>query len=349
MTSSTTPQKPGVRVLPAHDAAGPGDLTWRAATAEDAEAVHALMARAAVVDDPQEHYSLDDVADELGAPWVDLQRDSRLGTDADGVVRAFVMVELRPGDVALLRPNGWGLVDPAVRRRGVGTSLLKWQLDRAREQVRDRRSALGGDVPARFLVMQEPGNPGVGHLATSVGLGVMRYFLVMQRRLDGDLPAVQVPDGVSLRDYDADRDALPLLAVHNAAFADHWGFQPWTEDVWRQWEVDHRDFRGDWTVSAVDDATGEVVGYAMAAGYVADWEATGVKEGWTGKLGVVPSHRGRGIAKALLATQIHRFAASGMDAAGLDVDAENPAGAVGLYEGLGYREVRRNVAWGAWL
>ncbi|MFN8077412.1 MAG: GNAT family N-acetyltransferase [Kineosporiaceae bacterium] len=346
MTSSPPPDG-----LPAGDLEGlVAGLSWRAAHPDDAAAIGALMARAAEVDDPQEHYTAEDVADELAAPWLEPARDSRIGLDGEGVPRAFATLELRPGDVDLLRPNGLGVVDPQVRRRGVGTALLGWQLWRSEQKVRERRAALGTQAPARFLVFQEPGNDGVAHLARRFGLEVLRYFLVMRRPLDGDLPPVRLPDGVVLRDYDAEPDAVPLLHAHNTAFADHWGFQPWTEETWRQWEVDHRDFRADWTLSAVDEAGGDVlVGYATAAGYTADWEATGVREGWTSKVGVLPAHRGRGIATALLAAQLHRFAVSGMDVAGLDVDAENPAGALSLYQRLGYAEVRRNVAWGRWL
>ena len=28
-----------------------------------------------------------------------------------------------------------------------------------------------------------------------------------------------------------------LLDAHNAAFADHWGFAPWTPTEWQQWDV----------------------------------------------------------------------------------------------------------------
>lgn len=59
----------------------------------------------------------------------------------------------------------------------------------------------------------------------------------------------------------------------------------------------------------------------------------------------VLEYRGRGIAKALLADAIRRFAASGMDVASLDVDSANPTGALALYTRMGYRAVNRSMAW----
>ena len=57
-------------------------------------------------------------------------------------------------------------------------------------------------------------------------------------------------------------------------------------------------------------------------------------------------HRGvRGIAQALLADAMRRFAAAGMEVASLDVDSENPTGALALYIKMGYAAVNRSMAW----
>jgi ribosomal protein S18 acetylase RimI-like enzyme len=37
------------------------------------------------------------------------------------------------------------------------------------------------------------------------------------------------------------------------------------------------------------------------------------------------------------------FAAAGLEAATLGVDAENPTGALGIYERVGFRPIRRSV------
>ena len=52
-------------------------------------------------------------------------------------------------------------------------------------------------------------------------------------------------------------------------------------------------------------------------------------------LGVLASARGRGVAKGLLNTIIADAAARGRDHVGLEVDADSPTGADGLYTSMG--------------
>jgi ribosomal protein S18 acetylase RimI-like enzyme len=61
---------------------------------------------------------------------------------------------------------------------------------------------------------------------------------------------------------------------------------------------------------------------------------------------VLPAWRGRGIASALLAQALRRFQAEGLPRAGLDVDAENPSGAVRLYQKHGFEIARETIHYG---
>jgi ribosomal protein S18 acetylase RimI-like enzyme len=47
----------------------------------------------------------------------------------------------------------------------------------------------------------------------------------------------------------------------------------------------------------------------------------------------------------LLIRSLQAFAADGMQYAGLDVDSENPSGAVALYTGVGYEVERRRASY----
>lgn len=58
-------------------------------------------------------------------------------------------------------------------------------------------------------------------------------------------------------------------------------------------------------------------------------------EGWIKWLGVLPAHRGRGLAGALLLTAFAAYAEQGKAHVGLGVDTTNPTGAYRLYESLG--------------
>ena len=85
--------------------------------------------------------------------------------------------------------------------------------------------------------------------------------------------------------------------------------------------------------------------HGSSAGFRTEWDITGYTQGWTSKLGVRAGWRGIGLAKALLAASMQAFAADGMQYAGLDVDSDNPTGAVGLYNALGYQVQHRAAHW----
>jgi ribosomal protein S18 acetylase RimI-like enzyme len=172
-------------------------------------------------------------------------------------------------------------------------------------------------------------------LAERHGLPVERYFFEMSRRLSDPL-VPSAPDGVSIDDWDADRSA-EIHRVVDTAFRDHWGHADRTARMWAE-TVSSHDFRPEWSTLAIETSTGAVVGAALNCAYEQDWEAQGYTEGYTDELAVAATHRGRGIASALLRESMRRFAASGMEAAGLGVDAANPTGALRLYQALGYQQ-----------
>jgi mycothiol synthase len=92
-------------------------------------------------------------------------------------------------------------------------------------------------------------------------------------------------------------------------------------------------------------ADGAVEAYVLAYVFDADTAATGVRETDFGQIGVLPSARGRGLAKATIAAALRAAAERDCGRAGLQVDSENVTGALGLYEGLGFRTVRARISW----
>jgi mycothiol synthase len=76
---------------------------------------------------------------------------------------------------------------------------------------------------------------------------------------------------------------------------------------------------------------GDAIGGAAVCGWKewGDW-------GWVGTLGVLPSHRGRGLGEALLLTAFAEFWRRGERRVALGVAADNPS-ATRLYERAGMR------------
>jgi ribosomal protein S18 acetylase RimI-like enzyme len=127
----------------------------------------------------------------------------------------------------------------------------------------------------------------------------------------------------------------------NAAFADHWGSTPRDEQAWHH-EINATGWRHDLSFVALDGDN--VVGFSRNQNFPDDFEDTGRRDGWIGSLGVLRSHRGRGIARSLIIHSFHAFVAAGFDHAVLGVDTENPTGAYRLYEGLGFQRMTRLIA-----
>jgi ribosomal protein S18 acetylase RimI-like enzyme len=137
------------------------------------------------------------------------------------------------------------------------------------------------------------------------------------------------PDGVRIRRF-VDGDERALYEVHEASFADHWGFRPSTFDAFT--ESLHAD---NWDPSLVflAEADGGVVGHLVS---VLD-----ENEGFVAMLGVIKPWRGRGIATALLHRVFAEISTRDRTEVKLGVDALNPHGAVALYESVGMTVERR--------
>jgi len=158
----------------------------------------------------------------------------------------------------------------------------------------------------------------------------------MRRPLD-DLPPTQpVPDGYGLRTYDQSM-ADVLRETHNRAFGDHANFTPWSEIIWNQVVTGSRSFRPQLSFVVVLDGSDQIVAYLQTAEADANLEATGRREAYVGRIGTLREHRGRGLATALLGHCLHAYRDAGYDEASLDVDSENPSGALGIYERAGFK------------
>jgi len=177
------------------------------------------------------------------------------------------------------------------------------------------------------------------------GFTRVRTWWQMSRSVEA-AEAELVPDparwerkGVVFRLVERQGDGLPdvedLRAVHDVlegAFTDHFNSAEETlqefvhrlrEDPGHRW--DH------WWLAELED--GEPAGALV--GTVSE-SATGPDGSYVSYLGVLESARGRGVATGLLRTIIADAASRGRDRVGLEVDADSPTGADGLYTSMGW-------------
>ena len=308
------------------------DFHIRPVTIDDAAAINDLLAAAESVDHTEEHYVLADVVEELGNQMIDLDHDW-LVVERDGEVVAHSRLMPRAVDSGVLKVGVDGCVHPDHRRQGIGSQLLPLMVARAREFVREH------SVELRPLVVADTreDNRGLTVLLEREGLSARRWSFVMMVDLlaPHTLERRVLPEGYTLSTWEGvDHDEV--RAAHNAAFLDHPGFTPWSAEMWSQWVADSRNFRPALSL-LVRDAEGAVAAYLQTSEYDAVQAAIGVREAYVAKVGTLRAHRHRGIAGTLLWQALSDYRDAGFGRAQLDVDSENPTGALGIYQRAGFR------------
>jgi len=314
------------------------DTIWRPMGTDDAAGLATLLAAAEAVDEFGEHYDEDDVREHFMADTIDLEHDTRVAVRNGTIVACGAVV----GQVVMREVHTvWcsGVVDPGHRRQGIGRELLTWQLARAEELHRARF----GGAPASLGIDIGEHHEGRRALARELGLEPVRHWFEMNRTLDGAVPDVVAPDGITIEPFAWDRDD-EVRRAHNVAFRGHYGSTERTPQEWKSWFTGSKAFRPDLSVLALDHQ-GDVGGYALAYVYVADNVASGRNEVFLGQIGTLPSCRSTGAGRALLAAALAAWKAAGIDAASLGVDSENGTGALGLYERAGFAVTKRSSSW----
>lgn len=312
------------------------DIELRALTTADIPAWNRLMAEIEKVDQTGEHYNEADLAEELANPELTLGKDT-VAAWRDGELVGYFVVYPR-GTEDQLKCHLSGGTRPDLRGTGIGTRLAEAMRSRADEVHRDEHPGKPG-----LLVLGGPsGDEAQADLMERVGLVPERWSFTMRSDLHRDLePVPPLPDGLELRRYDDAVDAA-MREAHNEAFLDHPNFTPWTEGMWKQWVSGSRNFRPQLSFVVLDPARpGQVVAYVQSNEYDAYFEQTGLREAYVAKVGTRREYRGRGLAGLLLRRGLHEYRAAGYDEASLDVDSENPTGALGIYERAGFAVEKR--------
>ncbi len=290
----------------------------RAPTADDLAAVAAVLAADDIADSGQVLLDEGFVRDEWRRPGFALADDAWVASDVAGAVIGYAQVFREDPDIV----ESWGVVHPDHRGRGIGTALF--------DRIEARAIALAPDFRFRHAINAR--DHAAGELLRARGLRPVRHFHYMQIDLDPRPEPGGAPAGIRI---EPPADLAPVHAVLVDAFADDWGYHPEPLDRWTAEQTAGPSHDPSlWLVAWDGD---EPVGALTANA----WD----DRGWVGEVGVRASHRGRGIAGALLRRSFATFADRGLARVLLNVDSENPTGATALYERVGMRVVWR---WDLW-
>ena len=309
-------------------------VTWRPAVEADAPAIVALQDACFEVDHTYREVE-SEILDRFDDPGIDPPNDSLLAVESDGTVIASVWSILSPTAATKWRAFGDIQLRPDHRVEPWLGFTQEWWEARSRQR-------LGGihDQLDKVLWMSayEHEHDRIAFLEGR-GYEITRYYDELIRDLAGPVPEWSPPDGIALVPAE---EANPgdELHVHNEAFRDHWGSQPFTQERWDQFKNEF--YLPDASYVAYE---GDLpVGHIMSGAYPQDFADRGYTHAWILSVGVIRSHRGRGIATAMISAVLEDFQDEGMEYAALDVDSANPTGANALYEGLGFVFDRRTLA-----
>jgi mycothiol synthase len=299
--------------------ATPIGYRMRPASPDDLPAIAEVLLADDVEDTGQSVYDAAFVRDQWAVPGFDPADDGRLVLGPGDLVVGFGNVLPEGG----ARVKSWGVVHPQHRGLGIGSALFDWIEARASER-------LGGVVGATFEHSINDVDEGARAIVHSRALTLVRSFRHMQIDLDGPRDPGTPPAGIEIRGIRAEADLRQAHAIFVEAFRDEWGYRVIPFEEWRALEVGIAGFDPSLWLLATEGGQG--VG-ALNASLDAD-------RGWIGELAVLHSSRRRGIGSALLRRSFATFAERGTPRVLLNVDFENPTGAMRLYEQVGMRAVR---------
>ena len=277
-----------------------------------------------------------------------LTRENVVLRDPGGATRAWASAHDRAAGRMLLTV----VVDPDLDddlADGVAGALLAWADDAAR-RVGEARSLETQQIDSGAFADDDRQH----RWLERAGFEKVRTWWQMTRPVT---PAEATLDpgarkGVRIRPVERQASGMPdeddLRTIHDileSAFADHFNSHEETfdefvarlrEDPGHRW--DH------WWIAELTDAGDPQPAGALVAA---------VSEGADGRpggsyveyIGVLPNARGRGVAKSLLRTVIADAAVRGRDRVGLEVDADSPTGADGLYASMGWQTKYVTESW----
>ena len=306
---------------------------------EDVAATVRIMNRDYELDGVPEHATIEDVASRYRTPsdMFDPARDVTIA-EIDGQPVGYgerSWVDTSDGEFREYRLDG--AVLPEWRRRGIGSALLAENLRLQRELAATHQT----NRPRVFGTWTSDRQDGANALARSAGFDQVRWFFEMVRDLSEPIPDVPLPDGLVVRPVTMDQ-IRTIWVADVEAFQDHWGGFDSSDENLQRW-LDSPSFDPTLWVIAWDGD--EVAGGVINGIHREENEALGLSRGWLHSVFTRRPWRKRGLARALIARSLVLIRERGIAEGILGVDADNPSGALGLYERIGFKVLERSTAW----
>lgn len=294
----------------------PQGFTWRVPTTADAQAVTDLVIATDVDEFGEPGFDLQD----LRALWTrkhfDLEADAWLIFASDSLLAGYADMHVAGG---LTRLDNISCAHPNFKNRGIEDWILANAEEWARARVQDQpivlRHVVNAHAPEKIARMKR------------WGYDAVRHAWIMRIVFDQAPPQPILPEGIVLRPFERGRDEHAAHETIQETFRDLWQHQDVPYDEWANFVFRNDFFSPELSFLAFDGD--EIAAAAIVYLYP--------NEGWVQQFGVRRAWRKRGLGLALLHTIFGEMYKRGLPRAGLEVDAENPSGALRLYERAGMR------------
>ena len=279
----------------------PDGLTARPLTATDVDDVIAMINACERHDTGELMWEREDLIADSSSDGFDTEHDWIGVFDGDRCVAWAMVLQQRRTFVD---------VHPDTRRRGIGSALRDWTVDRVR--------ALGGAYASQTIDDRR-----TDVVSALQAAGYTPRFTSWVLRMDHPVPPEPAPpDGITLRAF-RPADETELLAMFEEAFSEFEDRPPSSAGTWRAMTTRREGFRNEDMIVAVDGE--RIVGGAFlirSAGSI-----------WVDKFAVHRDYRHRGIARAMLAAAFARSHELGSSFTELNTDSRT--GALSFYERIG--------------
>ncbi len=282
-------------------------------------------------------------ADEFTRAWsehgFDINQSTRVVVTADDQIVAYTDV----WDMLNPPVSPWigGCVHPDHEGQGLGTAILTWAIERAKQALPRCPQQARFSVRSGLSEGYEPAH----HLLTTFGFGVSRHWWIMRIERQKNPPTPLIPKGITIRPMHHPEELEKVIQADDTAFRDHYGYveHPYAELVaeWKEWIKNDKEFNPDLWFVAVDDATKKFAGICLCRHTIDNIP----QRAHVDSLGVVPQYRKQGLGLAILQTSFNALWALDKQEITLGVDATSIAGATRLYEKAGMSIFRRSTSY----
>jgi mycothiol synthase len=225
------------------------------------------------------------------------------------------------------------------RGTGIRRAMLRYNEQRLREIAAEHPT----DLPRLFESWASDTETQWEALLAGEGYQGVRYGFDMVRSDLGDISDLPLPEGLKVR-VPRPEQYRAVWEAAREAFRDEWDYyeEEWSDEQFESFQQESTFDPSLWRIAWDGD---QVAGMVLTFVNEAENEEYNRKRGYTEGICVRRPWRRRGLARALIARSFQVQKERGMTETALGVDAQNPSGALRLYESMGFRPVRRSTTY----